>query len=109
MKGDHLGELEELVLLSVGALAENAYAVTILKQISEKSDRAPDVTALHSVLRRHEKKGFVTSGMGGVSHTRGGRRKRYFKLTPEGRELLDKSMLVRLELYKKLLSVEVKN
>ncbi|MEM9325910.1 MAG: PadR family transcriptional regulator, partial [Bacteroidota bacterium] len=81
MRGEHLGELEELVLLATGGLAESAYAITIMEEICEYTDRKMDVTAIHSVLRRLEKKGYVQSIMGGATPNRGGRRKRFFTLT----------------------------
>lgn len=102
MKGEHLGELEELVLLTVGSLLKEAYAVIILEEIKNNTQRTMDVTAIHSVLRRLEKKGFVSSEMGGASKERGGRRKRYFTLTKAGRKVLDQSMELRYSLYQKL-------
>lgn len=102
MKGETIGELEELVLLTVGALVDKAYAVIILDEIKENTGRIIDVTAIHSVLRRLEKKGFVTSEMGGATAERGGRRKRFFSLSPAGRKVLDQSMKVRMHLYQKL-------
>ena len=102
MKGEHLGELEELVLLTVGSLVNEAYAVVILEEIMANTKRSMDVTAIHSVLRRLEKKGFVSSEMGGASKERGGRRKRFFTLTKAGRRVLDESMELRYALYQKL-------
>ncbi len=102
MKGETIGELEELVLLTVGALLQEAYAVAILDELVEKTGRNMDVTAIHSVLRRLEKKGLVKSEMRGATNERGGRRKRFFDLTPAGRAVLDETMSVRMELYQKL-------
>ncbi|WP_462248766.1 PadR family transcriptional regulator [Ekhidna sp.] len=102
MKGEHIGELEELVLLTVGSLIDDAYAVVILEEIKTNTNRSMDVTAIHSVLRRLEKKGFVSSEMGGASKERGGRRKRFFTLTRAGRNILDESMELRYSLYQKL-------
>lgn len=102
MKGAHLGELEELVLLTVGYLIDQAYAVVIMEEISSNTNRKMDVTAIHSVLRRLEKKGYVKSEMGGASNERGGRRKRFFSLTKAGRSVLDQSMELRYSLYQKL-------
>lgn len=102
MRGEHIGELEELVLLTVGSLMQEAYAVAILEEITTKTNRTMDVTAVHSVLRRLEKKGFVTSEMGGATSDRGGRRKRFFTLTKAGRRVLDETMELRLSLYQKM-------
>lgn len=106
MKRESLGELEELVLLTVGTFSDKAYAVAILDEISEQTGRKPDVTAIHSVLRRLEAKGLVNSSMGGATSERGGRRKRFFILTVAGRKTLDETMMVRMGLYKKLLTVQ---
>ncbi|MEQ8472952.1 MAG: helix-turn-helix transcriptional regulator [Marinoscillum sp.] len=102
MKGETIGELEELVLLTVGSLLEDAYAVAILDELIDKTGRNMDVTAIHSVLRRLEKKGLVKSDMRGATQERGGRRKRFFILSPAGRAVLEESMAVRMELYQKL-------
>lgn len=102
MRGENVGELEELVLLTVGSLYKEAYAVAILEEISGNTSRNMDVTAIHSVLRRLEKKGFVTSEMGGATNERGGRRKRFFSLTQAGRKIIEDTMELRLSLYNKL-------
>ncbi|MEQ8714169.1 MAG: helix-turn-helix transcriptional regulator [Cyclobacteriaceae bacterium] len=102
MERESIGELEELVLLTVGSLYDKAYAVNIVDEIRDNTQRILDVTAVHSVLRRLEKKGFVNSVMGQATAERGGRRKRMFTLTLAGRAVLDNIMAVRLELYQKL-------
>ncbi len=102
MERESIGELEELVLLTVGSLYDKAYAVNIVDEIRDNTQRILDVTAVHSVLRRLEKKGFVNSVMGQATTERGGRRKRMFTLTLAGRTVLDNIMAVRLELYQKL-------
>jgi PadR family transcriptional regulator PadR len=105
MQRESIGELEELVLLSVGSLSEQAYAVSILEVIEENSKRTLDVTAVHSVLRRLDSKGYVKSTMGGATKERGGRRKRLFRLTQAGRAVIDELMLARTSLYNKILEV----
>lgn len=103
MKKETIGELEELVLLAVGALYQDqAYALTILQLIDDETGRNVDVTAVHSVLRRLEEKGFVKSTMGGATSERGGRRKRIFQLTQTGRSIIEKVMEARINLYNKL-------
>ena len=102
MRGNTIGELEELVLLAVGSAYDEAYAVVILNIIKESTNRTLDVTAIHAVLRRLEQKGFLKSSMGGATNERGGRRKRYFTLSKSGRHVLDEIMEVRSSLYNKL-------
>ena len=98
-----IGELEELVLLTIGSLEKDRYAVMIMEELRENAGRNLDVTAVHSVLRRLEKKGLVNSEMGGATKDRGGRRKRLFTLTLAGRKVLDETMEVRSALYHKML------
>jgi DNA-binding MarR family transcriptional regulator len=103
MRETTIGELEELVLLAVGALYnDQAYAITILALVTEETGRILDVTAVHAVLRRLESKGLVTSHMGGATAERGGRRKRFFSLTQAGRAIIEEVMTARMNLYNKL-------
>ncbi|MDN5213485.1 helix-turn-helix transcriptional regulator [Fulvivirgaceae bacterium BMA12] len=102
MKGNYLGELEELILLTVGALFESAYGVAIMDEIERQTNRRLNISAVHSVLKRLEAKGFVKSEMGGATNERGGRRKRLFKLTSSGKKVLDASMQVRSHLYNQI-------
>lgn len=99
MKGSSLGELEELVLLTVGSLYDEAYGVAIMDEIKEQTGREVNVSAVHAVLRRLEEKTLLTSRMGGATTERGGRRKRLFTLTLAGKKAIDHSMSVRLALY----------
>jgi len=101
-KGGNLGELEELVLLTVGSLTDNAYGVSVMDEIKNKTGRDLNVSAIHAVLKRLESKGFVNSYMGGATNERGGRRKRMFSLTSAGKKALDHSMQYRLEFYKSI-------
>ena len=84
MKGNHLGEFEELVLLLVAALQDNAYAVSVKDEIEDKADRKANISAVHSTLYRLEDKGMLESEIGGATNTRGGKSKRLFKVTAYG-------------------------
>ena len=95
MKGTHLGELEELVLLSVAALQGNAYAVTVKAELEEKADRRLNISAIHSCLYRLEDKGFLDSEVGGATNKRGGKGKRLFKVTAYGLKALKEAQEVR--------------
>ncbi len=79
-----LGELEELVLMIVAILNEEAYGVKVMDEILSQINRKVNISAVHTVLDRLENKGLVESYMGGASSERGGRRKRLFKITSEG-------------------------
>ena len=102
MKGLHLGELEELVLLTVGSLYNEAYGVAVMDDIRNNSGREMNISAIHAVLRRLEEKGLLTSKMGGATNERGGRRKRLFTLTKEGKSALDQSISLRKSLYDRI-------
>jgi PadR family transcriptional regulator PadR len=102
MKGKNLGELEELVLLMVGALGDEAYGVAIMDEIEAQVRRRLNISAIHSVLKRLEKKGFLTSEMGGSTNERGGRRKRLFVITNGGKVVLEEIREVRNLLWEQI-------
>jgi len=97
-KGNYLGEFEELVLLSAASL-EDAYGVSIMQYIINEAGRNVNISAVHEVLKRLERKGYVRSKMGGATNERGGRRKRFFVLTASGRKTLEEIMKLKLRLY----------
>lgn len=89
MKKFQLGAFEEMVLLTVGVLYGDAYGVTIKDDIEKRLQRKVSIGTLQSALRRMEGKGFLTSALGETTKTRGGKRKRYFKITAFGKRALD--------------------
>lgn len=99
MKGTHLGEFEELVLLIVGILVDQAYGVTVAEEIEKQTGRKVSLSPVHSALYRLEKKGFVRSEMSGSTQTRGGRRKRIYQITAAGRSTLDQVRIMRNNLW----------
>lgn len=101
-KGSYIGELEELILLVVGILGDEAYAVGVLKEMKDQTGREVNISAIHAVLGRLEDKGWLSSSMGGASKVRGGRRKRFFYLTSAGREMLEQVRSMRENLYAQL-------
>ena len=84
MKG-YIGEFEELVLLTIASLGEQAYGVAIKEDIEKRSERSISIGALHSTITRLEEKNYITSWLGEPTQERGGRRKRYFQLTHQGK------------------------
>lgn len=84
-----IGEFEELVLLVVAILQENAYGVSVMEEIENQTGRRINISAVHSALDRLESKGFLKSEVGGATAERGGRRKRYFQITMAGQKSLD--------------------
>lgn len=100
MKGVNLGEFEELVLLTVASLGDEAYAVSVKSQIAESANRQVNISAIHSGLYRLEDKGFLTSEFGGSTNKRGGKQKRFFKVTNAGFAALQNSKDIRQQLWK---------
>ena len=95
MKFTQLGAFEELVLLAVGVLDDDAYGVSIKAEIESRTGRTSSIGAMHSALSRLEEKGFIRSHEGGATASRGGRRKRYFQLTGAGKAALVRSNELR--------------
>jgi DNA-binding PadR family transcriptional regulator len=83
-----LGEFEQIVLLAVLRLGDEAYGVTILAEIAAKTGRNPSPGALYTTLHRMEDKGMVTFRDGSPTPERGGRAKRFVTVTREGRSAL---------------------
>lgn len=105
MKKYQLGEFEEIVLLTVAVLYDDAYGVSIRREIEEKMKRAVSVSALQTALRRMEKKGYLESNFGEATAIRGGKRKRFFKVTRLGKEALEHAKDSRLKLWESIPSI----
>lgn len=102
MKGYYIGELEELVLLTVGVLYPDAYGVAVMDEIEKQVGRSLNISAVHSVLTRLEDKGFLKSKMSDPTEERGGRRKRIFLLTASGKRTLEEANEIRNQLYSQI-------
>jgi PadR family transcriptional regulator PadR len=102
MKGTYLGELEELVLLTVGILYPEAYGVGVMDELEKQANRSLNISAVHSVLTRLEEKGLLKSKMGDPTEERGGRRKRIFVLTASGKRALEEAHEMRTQLYNQI-------
>lgn len=100
MKGERLGEFEELILLSVCNLGDNAYGVTIQETMDTHADRTASLGAVYAALDRLERKGFVQSWIGGATEERGGRRKRYYRATNTALETLKELRAARTRLWR---------
>jgi len=99
MKG-FLGEFEELVLLTIASLGEEAYGVAIQQAMENRSNRSISIGALHSTITRLEEKGYLKSWLGEPTQERGGRRKRFFEVTHTGKVALHQMKDQRDELWK---------
>jgi PadR family transcriptional regulator, regulatory protein PadR len=99
MKG-YIGEFEELVLLTIASLGEDAYGVSIQENIEKISKRSISIGALHSTITRLEQKGLIKSWLGQPTQERGGRRKRFFEITHQGKLSLHHVKDLRDSLWK---------
>ena len=105
MKGANLGELEELILLTVGILHPDAYGVAVMDELVKQAERNLNISAVHAVLTRLEEKGLLKSGMSDPTEERGGRRKRIFQLTASGKRALEEAQELRTQMYKQIPNV----
>ncbi len=102
MEKEHIGELEELILLIILMLKDDAYGLAVKHAIEEETDRKVTIGAIHGTVNRLETKGLLKSEMGEASEVRGGRRKRLFTLTSSGMNALQKSKDVKVSLWQKI-------
>ncbi len=100
MKGDRLGEFEELTLLAIRALDPPVYAVPIQRFILTTTGRDVVMGAIYAALDRLEQKGFVRSTLGASTPERGGKRKRLFAITPDGVRLVNDLRRVRERIWR---------
>ena len=94
-----LGDFEEVLLLIVGILGEDAYPFRIAEEFESQTGRASSIGAVHSTLDRLENKGFLKSEMGKATAERGGRRKRIFTITAIGKKVLRDSRDFKMSLW----------
>jgi PadR family transcriptional regulator, regulatory protein PadR len=100
MKGDHVGEFEELVLLAAAGLGDEAYGVLIKETLDRAASRDVSIGAVYAALDRLEAKALLTSRETPGSTARGGRRRRAFAITRDGHRALREMRAVRDRLWK---------
>ena len=100
MKGDHVGEFEELVLLAVAGLGDEAYGVPIKETLDRETSRDVSIGAVYAALDRLEAKALLASREMPGGGARGGRRRRSFSLTREGQRTLREMRDVRARLWR---------
>lgn len=99
MKKTKLGEFEELVLLTVAALQQDAYGVEIKRELEDRLKEKLSVGSIQSALKRMEEKGFLTSEFGEATLKRGGKRKRIYSATPYAHRILKEMKDIRAGLW----------
>jgi PadR family transcriptional regulator PadR len=88
----NLGEFEQLVLLALLGLGQDAYGVTVRAQLERRGGRTVSLGTVYKTLLRLEAKGLVTARFGEPTAERGGRRKRLYEVTAPGRRALQRSL-----------------
>jgi PadR family transcriptional regulator PadR len=83
-KGEYLGNFDLMLLLALMRLGEDAYGVTIAEELEKQTGREVVVASVYATLDRLEDRGLVTSSLGDATPERGGRAKRYFRITGAG-------------------------
>ena len=104
-----MAEFEEVVLLTVALLHGEAYGIAIADEMEQRLHRKVSIGALQTVLRRLEKKKYVSSRFGEATRIRGGKRKRYFTITQLGRAVLETTKDQRLSLWKAIPEIAFKS
>jgi PadR family transcriptional regulator PadR len=95
-KRDYLGSFELMVMLALIRLKEDAYGVPISREIENRCGREVALGSVYATLERLEEKGLVSSELGEPTAERGGRAKRYFRVTVKGlREVRETQMVLK--------------
>ncbi len=102
MKGTQLGEFEELILLIAGVLYPDAYGLAIMHEVKKQTKRSAAIGAVHSALSRLEEKGFVKSHLDEATNERGGRRKKLYEITANGKMAIEHNRSLRNSLWDKI-------
>jgi DNA-binding PadR family transcriptional regulator len=83
-KGEYLGNFELMSLLALLRLGNDAYGVTIAKELEQQTGREVVIASVYATLERLQERGLVSSSLGEATPERGGRAKRYFRITGAG-------------------------
>jgi len=98
----YLGEFELMILLAVIHLGEDAYGVPIARELESLRRRSVSVGSVYAALERLEAKSLVTSELGDPTPERGGKAKRYFRVTREGLRQVRETRRVLTRLWRTL-------
>jgi len=94
-----LTRAEEYVLLAVLKLAEDAYSLPILEHIEKMTQKKWTLGGIYIPLYRLEEKGYLRSELGSPTKERGGKRKRYYKITRKGKNALKSHQKIQLAMW----------
>jgi DNA-binding PadR family transcriptional regulator len=102
MSREALGNFELMVLLAVLRVGDDAYGVPIARELEETSGRDVLLGSVYAALDRLEEKGLVASRLGDPTPERGGRAKRYFKVTAKGLREARETRVTLIKLWRGL-------
>ena len=102
MPSGYIGEFEQMVLLAILQLGDEAYGVAVMEELQRRVGREVSRGAMYATLDRLESKGLLDSRVGDPTPQRGGRGKRYVSVTPDGIEALRRSRTALEELWRGL-------
>jgi PadR family transcriptional regulator, regulatory protein PadR len=102
MSNHSLGEFEQLVLLAIVHIGEDAYGIPIVDEIQRRTGREVARAAVYVTLRRLEEKGFISSWIGEPTAERGGKGRRYVKIERSGLRALRDSRKVAEQMWRGL-------
>src|SRR5262245_55924691 len=103
---DYLGNFELMVMLALIRLGDNAYGVPICRELEDRGGREVAIGSVYAALERLEDKGFVTSELGEATRERGGRAKRYFRVSARGLREVRETQRTLTKLWKGLPELE---
>jgi PadR family transcriptional regulator PadR len=98
MDRDHLGGFEYVVILGLMRLHNDAYGVTVRQEVEARTGREVSIGAVYATLDRLEAKGYVKSSLGEPTPERGGRSKRFFRVTTKGMMAVNRTHNALLQL-----------
>lgn len=95
---DHPSDLEQLLLLSILRLGDGAYAAPVQEDLEENAERVISLGSIYNTLLRLEERGLVRSELGDPTPERGGKAKRFYHVTAEGKVALARAR----EIYRRM-------
>lgn len=98
----YLGEFELMILLSILRLGDEAYGVPLTRELSAIRGQEVAIGSVYAALDRLELKGLISSSLGDPSPERGGRAKRYFRVTKDGLKSVRETRQILTRLWKSL-------
>jgi len=105
-KRSNLGDFELMVMLALMRLGDDAYGVPISREIEQQSGREVALGSVYAALERLEARGMVSSHLGKPTAERGGKAKRYFRVTSNGLRKTRETRQALMKLWRGLPELE---